>query len=519
MKVEQTAHEEVDSTEEKEPAKEIGLSDIVVEWWPLLLGNVLEWYEFGAYGYVADLMQKNFFGGSRFGTLFGFAITFMARPLGGIFVGWAADRWGRRPTTLLCVAGMTAATVGQGLLPLTPGLGVALLLILRFAQGIFAGGEVGSISSYFAEAAPPKYLARCLAFVPVTALFAFALASSLVAILTAILGPVRMLQWGWRIPFLVVLPPGFVAAWGRSKIQETECFQEEKKRREQALEGQSLDAQEEVFEAIEPVVPQAHDVEVPATLASRSVGALAETPQEGGCKSFFKLYGWRALFGFFGAASFCNFFYLSPIWCIGYLKAVGMDSETANWLGVATNVAEVIFVWSFATIADRVGAGTMATLGALAIGCFALPLWACVVAWPGVLSAFFCITIGFSLLVSLAASGTYLLCAELFPTEVRAMGFSLSFNLSMTYFGGLGGLIAEAFRQVTPLGPGIYISVLGIFSFVVLATGFGLSVRGRVQLAHLRAEPFLYVPACFNTRSKVAEELHQAQAPKTAVAV
>ncbi|CAE8610339.1 unnamed protein product [Polarella glacialis] len=85
--------------------------------WPLLLGNMLEWYEFGVYAYVVPEMQANFFSGSAIETWVGFAVTFVARPFGGFVLGWIADRFGRKISVQLSLGGMIVATVGQGLLP------------------------------------------------------------------------------------------------------------------------------------------------------------------------------------------------------------------------------------------------------------------------------------------------------------------------------------------------------------------------------------------------------------------
>ncbi|CAK0823595.1 unnamed protein product [Prorocentrum cordatum] len=87
---------------------------IMLRWtWPLLLGNTLEWYEFGVYGYVEAEISDNFFGGSQEGGWLGFAVTFVARPVGGFLLGWVADRWSRKLAVNLSLAGMIVATVGQ----------------------------------------------------------------------------------------------------------------------------------------------------------------------------------------------------------------------------------------------------------------------------------------------------------------------------------------------------------------------------------------------------------------------
>ncbi|CAJ1390923.1 unnamed protein product [Effrenium voratum] len=82
--------------------------------WPLLLGNTLEWYEFGIYSYVEKEIAANFFGGSAMGAWLGYAVTFVARPLGGIILGFIGDHCGRKLAVNLSLAGMVFATVGQG---------------------------------------------------------------------------------------------------------------------------------------------------------------------------------------------------------------------------------------------------------------------------------------------------------------------------------------------------------------------------------------------------------------------
>ena len=48
--------------------------------YPMLLGNVLEWYEFGVYGYLADEITENFFEEEWYTWLF-FGISFILRPV------------------------------------------------------------------------------------------------------------------------------------------------------------------------------------------------------------------------------------------------------------------------------------------------------------------------------------------------------------------------------------------------------------------------------------------------------
>ena len=94
-----------------------GISDVAQVfkvYWALLLGNILEWYEFAIYSFLEPYLEINFFGGSAISTWLGFACTFAARPFGGIVLGLLGDLFGRKVSTFLSICGMIIGTVGQG---------------------------------------------------------------------------------------------------------------------------------------------------------------------------------------------------------------------------------------------------------------------------------------------------------------------------------------------------------------------------------------------------------------------
>ena len=80
-----------------------------------MLGNAMEWYDFGVYAYLAVTIGDVFFsglsGGARtLASLATFAVTFAVRPLGGLFFGPLGDHIGRRrvlATTILLMASAT----------------------------------------------------------------------------------------------------------------------------------------------------------------------------------------------------------------------------------------------------------------------------------------------------------------------------------------------------------------------------------------------------------------------------
>src|SRR5262245_28827546 len=112
------------------------------------VGNVLEWYDFAVYGFLAPILGAQFFpAADRFASLLGafsvFAIGYAARTIGGALFGHAGDRWGRRPALVWSVLVMGAATCAIGLLPDRAAIGDAapiLLVVFRVLQGMSVGG-------------------------------------------------------------------------------------------------------------------------------------------------------------------------------------------------------------------------------------------------------------------------------------------------------------------------------------------------------------------------------------------
>jgi len=127
-----------------------------------VIGNVLEWYDFAVYGYVAAIIGKNFFPGTDETTellkaFLTFGLGFLARPVGGIIIGRMGDTHGRKAALVLTIFLMAVGTVLIGILPTYASIGIAapaLLLVARLMQGFSAGGEWGGSTSFIVEWAP-----------------------------------------------------------------------------------------------------------------------------------------------------------------------------------------------------------------------------------------------------------------------------------------------------------------------------------------------------------------------------
>jgi MFS family permease len=128
-----------------------------------VVGNILEWYDFAVYAYMASVVAKTFFPTgddvtSLLSTFAAFGVGFIVRPLGGILIGRLGDVKGRKAALILTVALMAAGTVMIGLTPSYQTIGLAaplLVFVARLVQGFSAGGEWGTSTAFIVEWAPP----------------------------------------------------------------------------------------------------------------------------------------------------------------------------------------------------------------------------------------------------------------------------------------------------------------------------------------------------------------------------
>jgi MHS family proline/betaine transporter-like MFS transporter len=186
---------------------------------PALLGNMIEFYEFGIYALVTEAIHENFFGkDDSYGVWIGFGISFVARPFGGFFFGFLADRISRRFALLVSIAGMIIATGGIGLLPTRSccgevwgWFGLILLIAFKVTQGLCVGGELTTVVVFCGEHAGRLHAGFGVALAVFTAGLGTVMSELVVLVIDRFLDDEQMMTWGWRIPFLLVFPWGIAA--------------------------------------------------------------------------------------------------------------------------------------------------------------------------------------------------------------------------------------------------------------------------------------------------------------------
>lgn len=195
-------------------------------------GTFIEYYDFSVYGYVAATIAMVFFPKADpmvnlLNTLAVFGLAFLIRPVGAWFFGHLGDKKGRRTSLIASITLMGVASTIIGLLPGYATIGVmapALLVLMRMMQGFSTGGEIGGAASYIREWAAPNRRALYIAFIPSVAQLGKGLAAGLAALMAGMLAKEDMIEWGWRIPFLLAAPLAILTVWMRLTIEDSPEF-------------------------------------------------------------------------------------------------------------------------------------------------------------------------------------------------------------------------------------------------------------------------------------------------------
>ncbi|MGW2706845.1 MFS transporter [Streptomyces sp. NPDC001340] len=377
------------------------------------VGNLVEWYEFGVYGYLATVLAERFFtpaGGTAaeglVRTYASFALAFFFRPLGAALFGRLGDRIGRRPVLIAVIALMAAATTLIGVLPTYATAGALapwLLTFLRALQGLSAGGEFGGAVALMTEFAPPGRRGLYGAWQSFTVALGLLGGAGVAAATATVLGEDQLVGWGWRLPFLLALPLGLVALWLRVGLEETPEFRDRDREQERTAAGPS-------------------GAGVVASALLLGIG---------------RVMGWSAA-GY-------TFLVVLP----SYLQAsLHTGVREALLATVPANVGFAAAILPAGLLSDRIGRRPVMLTGALLVAGLAVPLFNLLQSDGTSAVTRGVATCAAGALVGLMAGPGPALLAEMFPARVRWTGLGLAYSLSNAVFSGSAGLIiTEAVRR------------------------------------------------------------------------
>ncbi|MEZ7007538.1 MFS transporter [Streptomyces sp. AD55] len=394
------------------------------------LGNFVEWYDYGIYGYFAAVLAVLFFPDSDTALLNTFAIfgvAFLFRPVGALIAGYLGDKYGRKTMLYVLILLISLSTAAMGLLPTHATLGTwaaVLLVALRILQGLSAGGEYSGAASYVAEFAPDSSRGRSCSWVEMGGLSGFLFGSVLATAMSRLLTEEVLQGWAWRIPFFLALPLGIIGFYIRRQLDESPRYR--------ALEERG----------------------------HTSPSPLRETLRNGD--------NLRQLSRFIGVTvvqftAYYLFLTYTPNYMIAHLDIRPTTAYTASTVALAV---AIILQPVMGSLSDRIGRKPVMMGSCVAIFVLVLPAYALMGlggALPAVIGQ--CI-----LMVSLsgylgAQSATL---AEVFPTKLRVTGFALGYSVSAAVFGGSASYVAELLvtRTGNPLAPAFYVMAAAATSFL-----------------------------------------------------
>ncbi|TFC25574.1 MFS transporter [Cryobacterium sp. TMT1-3] len=366
-------------------------------------GHLIEWYDYGIYGFLAVYIGQAFFVSddpmtSLLSSFAVFALSFFIRPLGGLFFGPMADKIGRRKTLVTVLILMAGSTFLLGALPAYDAIGVAapiLLILVRCLQGFSAGGEIGTITAFISEYAGPGRRGFSTSWLMVTAVLGLVLGGLVANGMSFLAGPDVMQAWGWRVPFLLAGPLGLISLYIRLKLEDSPEFR-------------SLQA----------------------------AGKTSKNPLR-------EVFAWKRSLAliFFIITLHSSIFYLVLVYASTFMSTLlKFDTGTVLlYVFIASLLSAVVMPFG-GMLTDRFGRKpfllTVAVLSAATL------FWFFQAAPGATLSSFIWPLVTSAVLFGLYASSTYATMSELLPTRVRSTGIALAYNIPVAVFGGSAPMIA-----------------------------------------------------------------------------
>lgn len=375
------------------------------------IGNLVEWYDWYAYAAFAIYFAQSFFpDGDMTAQLLQtagiFAVGFLMRPVGGWVFGRIADKTGRKKAMTLSVLLMSFGSLLIALTPSYTTIGVfapLLLLTARLLQGLSVGGEYGVSATYLSEMATEDRRGFYSSFQYVTLIGGQLIALGIQLFLQKlVLTEAQLHEWGWRIPFAIGAVLSIIALYLRNNLHETEAFENKK--------------------------------------------GIIEKKQKGSVKELLKHP--RALLTVIGLTLGGTLAFYTYTTCMQkfLVNTVKLSKEQSTLLSFL-----LLFIFAclqpvFGALSDKIGRRPLLLSFGILGTIFTVPLLTMLSHTTSIYTAFF-LLLASIIIVSGYTSINAVVKAELFPSEVRALGVGLPYALTVAIFGGTAEYIALGLKQ------------------------------------------------------------------------
>ena len=397
------------------------------------VGQFFELYDFSIYGFFAPEIGRAFFPSvdpltSLIAAFAIYGVGFFMRPVGAIVVGAYGDRRGRKAALVFTIGLMAAATGLVAILPTYAAIGIwapILLVLLRLAQGFSTGGEWGGAATFLVEYAPPGRRGIIGSLHQVATQIGNMTGFLIAALLAFAFTTENFNDYGWRIAFLfgALLAP--VAYYLRTRVAETPVFTQAETRKAVATSPLRV-----IFTAHWKLL-----------LTGISIAAIAATGS-----ITFQIY----------VSQFAR-------------QQLKLDAASTLLITASSLAFAAVYVAIVGWLSDSTGRKTMVLLSSLGFLLFTYPLFALLTTTP-TLTNLVIVQFSGAVLFGTVFGVIPTLLPELFATNVRYTGVSISIGLAQMIFGGTSPFINSYLVKLTgdPVSPAYWVMAVAALSGVVM---------------------------------------------------
>lgn len=393
------------------------------------IGNIIEYYDFALFGYLATIIGANFFPSdnpavSAVAAFSAFAVGAIMRPVGAVIFGHIGDAMSRKAVLLLSILMMAIPTALLSILPTFAQAGIyapILLVALRMVQGLSVGGEFSGSIVYVNESAAPKNKGLMTAVSTAGGVVGILLGGFVCYLTTALLGDTVMHDWGWRIPFALSVIISITGVFLRRGLSD--AYQ-----------------------------PPAEDQEFPVLRLWRSHRG-----------TLFAAFG--------GILAGTVFFYTLAVYTVTWLsEQAGLATEDSLEINTISLLAAVFMFIGAGMLADRWNAVRVMRVGLILAILAAFPIYL------GMSSGSFWFDLGSEIvlfgILGLIIIPTYIALVDIFPASVRSTGLAVSVNIAEGVVGGSMPAILQFAVMQTGwiLIPPLAILIGSILTLLVIST-------------------------------------------------
>ncbi|MFQ6177814.1 MFS transporter [Bacillus paranthracis] len=374
------------------------------------VGNLIEWYDWYVYSAFAVYFSAEFFPkgdptSQLLNTAAIFAVGFLMRPIGSLLMGRYADRHGRRAALTLSITVMAGGSFIIACTPSYESIGIMapiILVLARLLQGLSLGGEYGTSATYLSEMASSGRRGFYSSFQYVTLVAGQMVALGVQIVLQQLLSEPDMKAWGWRIPFIIGAMGAVAVLWLRRTMDESEQFANIKSQKRES---------------------------------AGTVRALMKHP-----KAVLTVVG--LTLG--GTVAFYTYTtYLQKF----MVNTVGLPKEIVSWINFVALLIFVVLQPIAGLLSDKIGRRPLLMAFGILGTLLTAPIFFFMEKTTEPIVAFLLMMVGL-IIVTGYTSINAIVKAELFPTEIRALGVGLPYALTVAIFGGTAEFIALWLKSI-----------------------------------------------------------------------